>query len=571
MKLITFSVTNYRSITRAHKINLEDITILLGKNNEGKSNIIRAISAAMFIITNPLFFEKSIYRDRYLSDRDEIYNWKRDFPIIYQNRKQGLYTIFKLEFELEAEEIVEFKNFVGSRVNGTIQIQIKVGSDNIPKIEVPKRGTRSFQKKSNRISEFIHRKISFNYIPAIRTEEEGIRIIRSNLSKELSVIEENKDYKRAVEQINNLQKIILDEIAKKIKKSLIGFIPTIKDVKLKILEESRIRSLRRDVEVIIDDGTPTNIEYKGDGIKSLVSLGLLTDRYNSKGASIIAIDEPEAHLHPGAIGELNKVIRNLKKDNQVIIATHNPQFVDISNLKNNIIVNNGKATQSKSIEEIRNVLGIKPSDNLINSKYVLIVEGENDRKALLKIFKVKSKIIYKAIEDKELSIFVLNGASKLESTLSYLKNQICECYVFIDNDIEGRTAINKVLQDKMIDNNQYNLASCTGMHDSEFEDYIKKELYMDEIKKQYGVNINIRSFDSVRKKWSDRMKNIFEIDGKLWNESIEKKLKFIVANSIENFESNIDQIFISNRTVSLDTLIQNLQNLLKNDIDNESE
>ena len=158
MKLITFSVTNYRSITKAHKINLEDITILLGKNNEGKSNIIRAISAAMFIITNPLFFERGLHRERYLSERDEVYNWKRDFPMIYQNRKQGLHTIFKLEFELEAEEIIEFKSFVGSRVNGTIQIQIKVGSDNIPKIEVPKRGTKSFQKKSDKISAFIHKK-----------------------------------------------------------------------------------------------------------------------------------------------------------------------------------------------------------------------------------------------------------------------------------------------------------------------------------------------------------------------------------------------------------------------------
>ena len=42
MKLSAFSVTNYRSITSANKIKLDDLTILLGKNNEGKSNIIKA-------------------------------------------------------------------------------------------------------------------------------------------------------------------------------------------------------------------------------------------------------------------------------------------------------------------------------------------------------------------------------------------------------------------------------------------------------------------------------------------------------------------------------------------------
>ena len=84
-----------------------------------------------------------------------------------------------------------------------------------------------------------------------------------------------------------------------------------------ILQKNQgLEALRRDVEVIIDDGTPTKIEYKGDGIKSLVSMGILTDRYNTSESSIIAIDEPESHLHPGAISELNKVIRNLKKGSQ---------------------------------------------------------------------------------------------------------------------------------------------------------------------------------------------------------------------------------------------------------------
>ena len=34
MQLVNFSVTNYRSITKAHKINLQNITVLVGRNNE---------------------------------------------------------------------------------------------------------------------------------------------------------------------------------------------------------------------------------------------------------------------------------------------------------------------------------------------------------------------------------------------------------------------------------------------------------------------------------------------------------------------------------------------------------
>ena len=50
MKLSYVSVSNYRSITDAYKIDLSNLTVLIGKNNEGKTNIIRAIKLGMEII-----------------------------------------------------------------------------------------------------------------------------------------------------------------------------------------------------------------------------------------------------------------------------------------------------------------------------------------------------------------------------------------------------------------------------------------------------------------------------------------------------------------------------------------
>lgn len=50
MDLVEFSVSNYRSITSAHKIKLGNYTVLVGKNNEGKSNLLNALDAAMNIM-----------------------------------------------------------------------------------------------------------------------------------------------------------------------------------------------------------------------------------------------------------------------------------------------------------------------------------------------------------------------------------------------------------------------------------------------------------------------------------------------------------------------------------------
>ena len=47
MQLVSFSVTNYRSITAAYKLSVRQSTVLIGPNNEGKSNVLRALVTAL--------------------------------------------------------------------------------------------------------------------------------------------------------------------------------------------------------------------------------------------------------------------------------------------------------------------------------------------------------------------------------------------------------------------------------------------------------------------------------------------------------------------------------------------
>ena len=97
MKLVEFSVTNFRSITTAHKIKINNTTVLIGKNNEGKSNLLKALSFAMGILTS-----NEDYHVKYSRRQSSRYDWPRDFPIALQDRNGKRDTIFKLEFFLEA-------------------------------------------------------------------------------------------------------------------------------------------------------------------------------------------------------------------------------------------------------------------------------------------------------------------------------------------------------------------------------------------------------------------------------------------------------------------------------------
>ena len=82
MRLISFSVQKYRSITKAEKLPLSDLTVLVGPNNEGKSNLLQALVTGMRFLVP----QESERYNRRLGPRAAYarsqgrYSWPRDSP-----------------------------------------------------------------------------------------------------------------------------------------------------------------------------------------------------------------------------------------------------------------------------------------------------------------------------------------------------------------------------------------------------------------------------------------------------------------------------------------------------------
>ena len=556
MDIVKFSVTNFRSITSAYKIPIAKMTVLIGKNNEGKSNMLHALNIAMFVLRRHAERGISPFFPR------RIYDWERDFPISLQKRKTKLESIFRLEFSLNKKEIAEFKKEIKSNLNGTLPIEIKIGSNGKPKISVIKKGkgSKTLNIKSEIIASYISKRISFNYIPAVRTDKESTKVVNEMLSDELAQLENDPKYNDALKTIQQLQQPLLDGISKKIKESLVEFIPQIKNVEIEISEDRRRYALRQQLEIYINDGNKTKLEYKGDGVKSLAALGLLKNKSIKEGmASITAIEEPESHLHPGAIHILRDTIYDLADVNQVILSTHNPLFVDRNKIKSNIIVNSGKATQAKSIREIRNLLGVKASDNLTNASYVLVVEGEDDVISTNAILQYYSPKIKKALKSNFLIIDKIGGAGNLSYKLSLLKNSLCFYHVLLDNDDAGRKAFEKAKTEDQLKIKDVTLINCRGMVDSEFEDCLNVDIYKDMIQEEYGVLLIGATFKN-NKKWSDKIKATFQKQGKPWNDSIKEEVKFKVAKCVEK---NPAMALSRGKRNSIDALISNLEKIIE--------
>lgn len=560
MRILSFSVSNFRSLTRVQKIDFSEKTVLVGKNNEGKSNLLKAINIAMnLLVGHEIRSGRRIISSRYRRRNESIYNWERDFPIEKQKQKKGLETTFRIEFNLDDAELLEFKETIKSSLNGILPIEISIGIDSRPEYKIAKigRGQITLNEKKRKILDFISERISINYIPAIRTDDEALSVIRSMLSDELQVLEEKEEYQNALQTISDLQKPLIKHLGDTIQLSLQEFLPSVKNVRIEIEEEERRIALRTDLNVIVDDGTPTDIKFKGDGIKSLVALCLLKNM-KSSGNEVILIEEPESHLHPEAIHGLVSVIERIAKNNQVVISTHNPLFVERKFIEHNIIVNSGRAISAKKIEDIRKILGIKASDNLMNASYVLIVEGESDRRSLNAILPTLSELIAGAMKNHSLVLDAIGGTGNLLYKLQTLRNSLCSFYVFFDNDEAARERITKALEEHYLENDGYTCSVCNGMNESEFEDCLEVEVYMEAIQKEFSIQLDGPAFRG-NKKWSVRMKSCFQNCGKIWNEKTENLVKTIVADCIE---ANPHEALNQHKRSSIDALVRSLENLL---------
>lgn len=559
MQLVNFSATNYRSITSAHKISFSNVTVLIGRNNEGKSNLLRALEAAMLLLQRHAHTMPR--RPRTMLSDTSPYLWARDFPIQFQSRRTSTQTILKLEFLLDEAECLLFKQEIGSSLNGSLPLEIKIGKDQEPEIRLIKsgKGTKALTAKSPAIARFVAQRIHFNYIPAVRTDSTTIELITGLLSQELRTLETDDRYLNALATIAELQKPILEELAARVHGPLKEFLPSIKSVKLEISELSRRYSLRRDVSVVVDDGTPTNLEYKGDGVKSLAALGLLKSQNVRSGASILAIEEPESHLHPAAIHQVNDIIQEIAKTSQVIVTTHNPLFVDRANVKSNIIVTDGGATPAKSIAAIRDLLGIKASDNLTHANYALIVEGEEDALALKALLPVLSEKIGKALRNNLLIIEPIGGAGNLSYKLSLLRNSLCATHTLLDGDQAGKTAYEKAERDSLISIANCTFITCNGMAEAEFEDCINLDAYKDTILGEQGVDLSSAKFRG-NSKWSQRLRTTFLDQGKPFTEALLTNTKHLVAASVARSPRNS---LNEHKRNSVDALVVALERMVK--------
>lgn len=555
MKLTYFTVSKYRSITNAYKLNLQNLTILIGKNNEGKSNMIKSLNLAMEIIR----FTSQVHRrilPRYM------YSWTEDFPVDLQTKRalKKKSTEFRLDFELTEEEIEDFYSKVGSYINGSLSVYIEIKQNDTFSITVPKRGKNAtaLSAKIGIISRFICENIAIQYVPAIRSEADAYEVISKIIEEEFQQTDD-EDYKKAQEYIEKYQNEKLKELANRIKEPLSVFMPSIKSVSLNLENRlSRKPFLRnKNFEISIDDGTLTSLSQKGDGVKSLTTMAILSKTIARN--RVIIIDEPEAHLHPEAIHYLRKVLFDLASANQLIISTHNPIFVNRNTVSSNIIVENHNAVPADRVETIRKTLGVKVADNLLYSDYVIVVEGPSDKFVLEKIMREDDQLNDLLINN-TITIRSIGGVRNLRNELYNLEQLLCNYLVVLDYDEAGKAKAREAQQDLKILNEKFRYFYLQGYKELELEELYNPDLYRQYLLDTWQVDITDNKFKNKSKKWSKRVEELATLSGQILNEEQINEIKKSLCEMC--FGKSIEECF----TTDAITLLNGMCYKIKADI-----
>lgn len=258
--------------------------------------------------------------------------------------------------------------------------------------------------------------------------------------------------------------------------------------------------------IIIEDKDRKHRHFKmgqrSEGFKHFISILLtlsiqnLTHELTNK---IILIDEPENSLHPSSIRYLREELLNISNNNILLIATHSIYMIDSKNLDRHFKVKkNAGTTTIEQIEKdnpyeeevIYEALGTSIYE-LIEPN-IIIFEGRTD-KELFEMFTAKLK---NKIKPCRISSIFASGSNNIPKYSKFFKQKIVKGYIVVDSDTDGRAAKKLVIKENdSLKKTSFELSDIISLNkkDITIEDLLPKEILESTFAKLYLTKILLDS------------------------------------------------------------------------------
>ncbi|WP_438764929.1 ATP-dependent nuclease [Kushneria sp. TE3] len=430
MKIKNIEISNWRSIKNL-KASFEDLVVLIGQNNHGKSNVLSSLlfffgeikhQELDFNCESEILYVEILFSE--LDVKDQV-TFKKYLDV--NNNIRVRKTAYK-------EGSFEYRGYVSSPVEECLReenagrYKKRSDAEGLPFYDfLPLEGRITKDIVAKAQNEYcLNNEVEFSYelqdsdflgqksvakgifgevyfIPAIREASADFSTKDTSTFGKLysllieSISDENDEWKKAKDNIGDLFSALnktnkegglnqnrpkeLADFESQIGRELQGWGA---ELNLEVSPPSIEDVFKANTQVWVDDGVRTDIRRKGHGLQRALTFALIkviaarhhaskisSDRARStSNSNFFILEEPELYLHPQAQRALLETLRKLSEtDFQVFVCTHSSSLVDIERYSSIGIVRKSNSDEGTSICQCSSELFPGDEKKLFNLAY----------------------------------------------------------------------------------------------------------------------------------------------------------------------------------------------------------
>ena len=377
MQLVDIRIRNFRSVETEQHVPVPGRITLVGPNNSGKTNILRALQV--------LF-----------TGYENVYGYTRSADLTFGvgKARTSIIATFDGDPRQDAatyQEIDELHELQGTVRDGTLLTLTLYFTDTntpvysfFPNAKRPKSGTQSAQysRIHKDLVNALLKSFSLHYVPSAKSVKQIYdELLTPFLRRKVAKVMEPQ-FANIEESLSEAASALNHELTRAgLSEFSAGF----------SLPSDSMERLVSGFDFMISDPQKTPIQEKGMGVQTtalLAAFRWITAQEMEAGRNVIwMLEEPESYLHPELAVNCSAILDNLAEDAIVLKTTHSmafvpqePQYVCGTRLSGKGRTEITRfATFHDAVSSIRSALGIRFGDFYNLTRFNVLVEGQSDR------------------------------------------------------------------------------------------------------------------------------------------------------------------------------------------------